>query len=425
MSTQTPKPFTARYLESFRALLRRIPYPELTPLWIAVFIDVLGYSILIPFLPFFTQEFSAPAWQVGMLLAANALFGFFFGPIWGNLSDRRGRKPILLICQFGTLAGFVMLALSRNMTMLFLSRIVDGIFGGNFPIAKAIIGDVVASQDRSKQLSNVGVAHVLSSLLGPGLGGLLSRWGIVAPALLASALTCITIVVTWLYLRESNPVSARASAAPQPAIKAAAQPPLARESLWRNQTARLLLVQWAFHTLSFSLYIACISLFASIKLGLNAEEIGLLLTIAGVVRVIVRFTVFVPLLNRLGERATARLGLGIFVVTYMALGFVVNQWQFAVIVCVVSFAASCTRGVLTSFLSSAVPPQQRGQAMGASASLDSLAQIIGPSVGGAVLGAMPVWVYGGLAGIVALVAFVLDFRSWRTKAVEAEAQVEA
>ncbi|NLX43694.1 MAG: solute carrier family 22 member 18, partial [Chloroflexi bacterium] len=142
--------------------------------------------------------------------------------------------------------------------------------------------------------------------------------------------------------------------------------------------------------------------------------------IAGVVRVIVRFTVFVPMLNRLGERATARLGLGIFVVTYMALGFVVNQWQFAAVVCAVSFAASCTRGVLTSFLSSAVPPSQRGQAMGASASLDNLAQIIGPSVGGAVLGAMPVWVYGGLAGVVALVAFILDFRSPQVTVVQAE-----
>lgn len=421
MSPQTSKPTLAHPLQSLRALLGRVPYPELTPLWIAVFIDVLGYSILIPFLPFFTQEFNAAAWQVGMLLSANALFGFFSGPIWGNLSDKYGRKPILLICQFGTLAGFVMLALSRNMTMLFLSRIVDGIFGGNFPIAKAIVGDVVSPKDRSKQLSNVGVAHVLSSLLGPGLGGLLSRWGIVAPALLASALTCITISVTWLFLRESNPASARASAKTQPEAKTAAQPSQPRESLWHNQAARRLLLQWAFHTLSFSLYIACISLFASIKLGLTAEQTGILLTIAGVVRVIVRFTVFVPMLNRLGERATARLGLGIFVVTYIALGFVVNQWQFAAVVCVVSFAASCTRGVLTSFLSSVVPPHQRGQAMGASASLDNLAQIIGPSVGGAVLGAMPVWVYGGLAGVVALVAFVMDFRLARAKVAQAEA----
>ena len=148
----------------------RIAYPELTPLWIAVFIDILGFSILIPFLPFFSQEYNAPAWQIGLLLSTNALFGFFSGPIWGALSDRKGRKPMLLVSQLGTLAAFLMLAFSNTMAMLFVSRVVDGIFGGNFPIAKAVIGDVVPPDKRSEQMSNVGVAHVLASLVGPGLG---------------------------------------------------------------------------------------------------------------------------------------------------------------------------------------------------------------------------------------------------------------
>jgi DHA1 family tetracycline resistance protein-like MFS transporter len=130
----------------------RLDYAELIPLWIAVFVDILGFSILIPFLPFFSQEYGAPAWQIGLLLSTNALFGFFSGPIWGSLSDRYGRKPMLLISQAGTLAGFLMLAFSNSLTMLYVSRIVDGIFGGNFPIAKAIIGDMVPSKERSQPL---------------------------------------------------------------------------------------------------------------------------------------------------------------------------------------------------------------------------------------------------------------------------------
>jgi DHA1 family tetracycline resistance protein-like MFS transporter len=384
----------------------RLDYTELIPLWIAVFVDILGFSILIPFLPFFSQEYGASAWQIGLLLSTNAVFGFFSGPIWGNLSDRFGRKSMLLISQVGTLVGFLMLAFSRSLPMLYASRIVDGIFGGNFPIAKAVIGDVVPPQERSKHMSNIGVAHVLSSLIGPGLGGLLSQWGILAPGLLSAALTCITITVTFLYLRESNPPKQRSRAKEIPEQ----QHTNVRGSIRRNSTARYLLIQWGFHTMSFMIYVACIALFANLQLGLDSKEMGLLLMAAGVVRVLVRFLVFIPLLERLGDRRTSMLGLGIFVVVYLLLGFVRNELQFALVLCTVSFAAACTRGVLTGFLSRAVKPWEQGKAMGTSASLDSFAQITGPLVGGIILDSAPLWMYGGLASAFALVAFLMSLR---------------
>ena len=383
----------------------RLDYAELIPLWIAVFVDILGFSILIPFLPFFSQEYNAPAWQIGLLLSTNAMFSFFSGPIWGRLSDRYGRKPMLLISQAGTLAGFLMLAFSKGMPMLYTSRIVDGIFGGNFPIAKAVIGDVVPPQERSRHMSNIGVAHVLASLVGPGLGGLLSEWGILAPGLLSAALTCITITVTFRYLRESNPPERRSQTK-----EAADQVSTNSRSIWRNSSARHLLIQWGLHTMSFSLYISCIALFANLLLGLDSKEMGFLLMAAGVVRVLVRFLVFIPLLERLGDRKTSMLGLGIFVVVYLLLGFVRNQFQFALVLCTVSFAAACTRGVLTGFLSRAVKPWEQGKAMGTSASLDSFAQITGPLVGGVILDSLPLWMYGGLASAFALIGFLMSLR---------------
>ena len=402
----------------------RIAYPELTPLWIAVFIDILGFSILIPFLPFFSQEYNAPAWQIGLLLSTNALFGFFSGPIWGALSDRKGRKPMLLVSQLGTLAAFLMLAFSNTMAMLFVSRVVDGIFGGNFPIAKAVIGDVVPPDKRSEQMSNVGVAHVLASLVGPGLGGLLSQWGIIAPGLVAASLTCLTILLTIVFLQESNPPGKRLSiGADLPSGLDQERPEsdrlvkshpvggrLRRESIWRNRTARLLLIQWGFHTLSFMVYISCIALFANLKLGLDAGQMGRLLMIAGIVRVFIRFVIFVPLRNRLGDRRTSLIGLAVFVVVFFLLGYVENQVQFASILCAVSFAASCSRGILTGFLSRAVKPWEQGQAMGMSASLDSFAQIIGPLVGGFILGSLPLWMYGSLASVLALGAFLMALK---------------
>jgi DHA1 family tetracycline resistance protein-like MFS transporter len=383
--------------------LFRLDYPELIPLWIAVFVDILGFSVLIPFLPYFSEEYGAPSWQVGLLLSTNALFGFFAGPMWGRLSDRYGRRPMLLLSQVGTLIGFLMLAFSRSMPMLFASRIVDGIFGGNFPIAKAVIGDVVPPHERSKHMSNIGAAHVMASLIGPAAGGLLSRWGIIAPGLLSAALTCVTITVTFRYLKESNPPKKN------PVTQMAAAPQR-NSNVWRNPLARYLLIQWAFHTLAFTIYTSCISLFAKIQLGLNAQEIGLMLMIAGAVRLLVRFTVFVPLLDKLGDRKTSLLGLGIFVIVFLLLGFVQNPVQFVLVMSGASFAAACTRGVLTGFLSRAVKPWEQGRAMGLSASLDSFAQIAGPIVGGVTLDYLPTWVYGGGASLVALGAFGMALR---------------
>ena len=401
-----------------RRVLARVEYPELTPVWIAVFIDILGFSVLIPLLPYFSAQYGAPPWVIGLLLSTNALFGFLSGPIWGALSDAHGRKPMLLISQLGTLAGFVMLAFSNNLAMLFASRVVDGIFGGNYPIAKAIIGDTAPPRDRGRLMTNVGTAHVLASLVGPGLGGMLSQWGIIAPGLASAALSALTLVLTVLFVRESNPRLRGSSqgAGSDPAV-AENQPSTAgtgslpgRATVWRNPIARYLLIQWGFHTFSFFIYISSISLFAYLRLGLNPQEVGRLLMISGAVRVFIRFVVFVPLLRRLGDRRTSLIGLGVFVITFLALGFVRNQVQFGAVLCAVSFGAGCSRGILNSFISLSVGPFEQGRAMGLSASLDSLAQITGPLVGGVVLGSLPLWVYGGLASFCALGAFAMAFR---------------
>ncbi len=391
------------------ARLLHYDYPELMPLWVNVFIDVLGFSILIPFLPFFSTQFGAPAWQIGLLLSTNALFGFFSGPVWGTLSDRFGRKPILLICQFGTLAGFLMLAFSTSLWMLFASRIIDGIFGGNMPIAKAIIGDVIPPDERSKHMTNIGVAYVLSSLLGPGIGGMLSKWGILVPGLLSASLTCLAILLTVLYIVESNPAK-RGIPAPEQ-VPAAPQKQRIKENVIKKYpVTRYLLTQWGFHNLAFMLFASCISLFAFLQLGLNAQQVGLMLTLAGIVRLLVRFLIFVPLLRRLGDHRTLTLGLATFVVTYILLCFVRTPFQFAAVLCLHSFGASCTRGIMNSFMSRSVQPWEQGQMMGISTSMDNFSQIIGPLAGGLILDTLPLWAYGGLAGVLALVPFVMVLR---------------
>jgi MFS family permease len=179
-------------------------YPRLSPLWIAVFIDIIGFSMILPMGPFIAESFSISIFLMGIILSINAMFSFIFGPLLGKLSDKFGRKPLLLISQAGTFAGFIVLAFSGSLWLLIFSRIIDGIFGGNFPIAKAIIGDVVPPKDRSIQMANIGVAHVLASLIGPGLGGtLFSIGGILLPGIFAAGLSLFTMVITLFILQET------------------------------------------------------------------------------------------------------------------------------------------------------------------------------------------------------------------------------
>ncbi|MFW9874869.1 MAG: MFS transporter, partial [Candidatus Thorarchaeota archaeon] len=165
---------------------KKYKYRDLNPLWISVFVDILGFSIILPFLPFFIAEFNTSPAIIGLLLSSNAIFGFFFGPILSKLSDIYGRKPMMLISLAGTFVGFIILIFSNNILILLISRIVDGIFSGQFPIAKAIIGDVVSPEDRPKQMTNIGIAFGLAFLIGPAIGGLLSSFGCIGPGVLAT-----------------------------------------------------------------------------------------------------------------------------------------------------------------------------------------------------------------------------------------------
>ena len=237
--------------------IQKTRYPQLRPLWTAVFIDILGFSLLIPFLPFFMEDFNANPLQITLVLSTNALFSFISGPILGKLSDKYGRKPLLLISQFGTLAGFLVLAFSTKLWMLFLSRIIDGIFGGNYPISKAVVADVVKPEDRAKQLTNIGILHVLSNIIGPALGAALGNFGIIGPGLVASGLSVIMIIQTWIFLPETAPNKVRTTPT-QSDFEEYNQENTAQIKIFKIKTTRYLLILWIFTSLSFIVYIVTI-----------------------------------------------------------------------------------------------------------------------------------------------------------------------
>lgn len=383
-------------------------YRMLTPLWIAIFIDVLGFTILLPMVGFFSDLFNTSMTMIGLIFSVNAMFGFVFGPILAKLSDKYGRRPLLLISQFGTCLAFILTAFSTSLWMLFLARIIDGLFGGNFPIAKAIISDKVPPKDRGIQMANVGIAHVLASLIGPGIGGVLFTWfGLLGPGLFGAGLTVITIIVTIVMLEETWPKEKRI----QPHESKIEVSLKIRD----NKRALFILALWGFHTTSFTIVMTSLSFFSVSVLNLTPIDISILFMTSGIFRTGVRFTLFKPTIRKLGEDNAIRLGLAIFLVCFFLLGFSTNVFILLLLFLFISFAASLTRGPMNSKISQTVSPKEQGKINGLSSALDSIAQIIGPLLGPFILDTLPPYWLGIVVAIIALPPFVMAFQKIFTR----------
>jgi DHA1 family tetracycline resistance protein-like MFS transporter len=386
-------------------------YPTLSPLWIAVFIDIIGFSMILPMAPFIAEQFDVNYFLMGIALSVNAMFSLIFGPLLGRLSDKFGRKPLLLISQAGTFIGFILLAFSNSIWMVIISRIVDGVFGGNFPIAKAIIGDEVPPKDRSLQMANIGAAHVLASLIGPGLGGtLFSIGGLILPGLFAAGLSAFTMIITIFVLKETWSKSRR-----QQDHELKLEFTL---KIRKNKNAMFYLILWGFHTASFMIAMSSLSFFAKIVFNLGSSEVGIMLMIAGIFRASVRFTLFKPTIKKLGENNAIRVGLGMFLIAFLIVGFSFTIIMFFVLILVISFAASLTRGPLNSKISQSVTPREQGKINGFSSGLDSFAQILGPLVGTFMLDFFQPFFLSFVIGSVAFVPFLMGFKTIELKEYE-------
>jgi len=376
-------------------------YPELKVLWIGVFIDILGFFIILPYLPMFMIIYNTDPFMIGLLMATNAVFTFISAPIWGKASDHFGRKPMLIICQFGTMTAFLMLAFSDSLEMIFLSRMVDGIFGGNFTLVKSILSDIVPPKDRGLQMTNAGVVIIFAGLIGPGLGGILSIYGILGPGLAAAAMSFTTVCVTIFYLKESWPKEKRIKSGKQHGVKI---------KLRKNKNAMYMLTLWWFHTFTFMMFFITLALIIYLVLGLSVFEAGILFTIGGIFRAIIRFTLFKRMLKVLGEKRMIKIGLGLFIITFMFIGFITDVVTYLIFTLLFSFAASCSRGPLIAKITLSVSPREMGKINGWSSALDSLGQIFGPLVVGLIFGLYGHFWLGLLIGLLSIIAFIMNFK---------------
>ncbi len=365
-------------------------YPQLFAMWMAIFSDIIGFTLLITVYPALLEEFNLDPLKVGGILAINGLFSFISAPIWGRLSDKYGRKPMLLVSQFGTFLGFMILAFSNNIEMVIYSRIIDGIFGGNFPIGKAVINDIVEPQDMAKEMTNIGLFHNLANIIGPALGGILfEQYGLMGPGLLAAGTSVFTFIITLRNLEETAPNKIEINKDKISNIeKYSSNHPTNNHQIkkwYKNSSLKRALVIFGLSSIGFMTLVSNFAMFSSIHLNIGAKQMGIFLAIAGIFQLIIRFTLYVPSLKKFGEIKLVKYGFIIYLFAYGFIGLVGNAIQLLLILLLMSFATSATRGGLSAFISNLAEPEERGKVQGISSSLDTFAQIAGPLVGGALL----------------------------------------
>ncbi|HSE97729.1 MAG TPA: MFS transporter, partial [Blastocatellia bacterium] len=270
-------------------------------IFITIFIDLVGFGIVIPVLPLYAARFGASPTVIGLLLSSYSVMQFIFAPVLGRLSDRVGRRPVLLVSMIGTSLGFMLMGVAGTLELLFLARIIDGITGGNISTAQAYIADVTPPEQRSRGMGLIGAAFGLGFILGPALGGLLSQVSLAAPFFFASGLAAANALALYFFLPESLSAEHRTQAQVRASI-----PQVFRESgSWQLAA---LMATYFFATVSFALLTAIYALFTEKRFGFDATHNGYIFAYLGLLGAIIQGGLLGRLLKAFSDKSLAVTG---------------------------------------------------------------------------------------------------------------------
>lgn len=360
----------------------------LLPIFLIVLVDVFALTLMIPLLPFYAERFGATPMHVGALASVFALCQLVAGPLLGGLSDRYGRRPVLLVSQLGTFAGFVLLAKSTALWMVFLSRMVDGVTAGNLSVAQAYIADVTPPDRRARAFGLIGIAFGLGFFLGPWVSGALYHRDPVLPVWAAAGLSALSILATATLLpRPPAPSGDHAAQGRRLGLLSFGR----YAELARRPALRPVFAQLFLFLLAFSMFSQGFALFAERRLVTadgapwGPREVGRLFAFAGFLGIILQGGVIGRLVTRYGERQVARAGFYSFVFGYGILAFARDLPMVIASTTVSSFGGGAPRPALTGLVSQRSAGHEQGLALGFTQSLSSLAAVAAPLLGGALI----------------------------------------
>lgn len=352
---------------------------ELWLIFLVVFIDLLGFGIVIPTLPFVVEHFGGTPTIIGILVASYSFFQFIGAPILGRLSDKYGRKPLLAFSLLGSAFGYYLIAFATSLPLIFISRIIDGITGGNISVAQAYIADVTVGKERTKAMGLIGAAFGLGFMIGPFLGGVLSHFGFAAPYLFAGTLAFINSILIMLILHESEKKEVQKKVRNLFSLK------VMREVL-HPQIVLDLAVLFAITSFAFSLMFGVFPLYTNRLFSWNADLNGYFFGFIGLMHVITQSFLIRRLIERFSERRLIQFALFSSSLSY--LGYAVSKSPILFIISGGILAVSF--GILFTAVQAEIShnsnPEEQGIVMGFVNGLTSLARAFGPAAGGFLFG---------------------------------------
>lgn len=385
----------------------------LLPIFLIVAVDILGMTIILPLLPFYAERYGATPFQVGLLVATFAVCQLVAGPVLGRLSDRYGRRPLLIISQIGTCAGFVILAFANSLPLIFLSRFIDGITAGNLSLAQAYIADVTEPEHRAKSFGILGIAFGLGFLFGPALSGFLSQYDYSYPAWAAASLSFVSILCTYFLLpqvqphqdTESGPGGKRLGLLDWGAYL----------GYFKRPELKTVLFQFTMFCFMFMLFMSGFALFSERRFLIDGRpygprEVGYLYAFSGLLGVVIQGGLIGRLVKRFGERALARAGFLSAGLGLVFLALVRSEWVLLPVMILTAFGTGSLRPALTSLVTRAVGRGEQGVVLGLTQSLMSIAAIIAPLISGYLIGCGSLAAWALAAAAFSLIGFWLGRR---------------
>lgn len=337
--------------------------------------EVLGFSLILPFLPFYAESMGASPLVVALILSSFSLLQFISAPVMGRLSDMYGRKPLLIASQISTFISFVILGRAGSLAWIFISRAVDGLLGSNNVIAQAYVSDISSEEERSKAFGVSGISFAVGFMIGPALGGYLSRFGYSVPAYVAAGMSMLSIILTVLLLEET--------------VKRAGKWKKVKIFDWGafvkyfgdEKLRRGFLIIFTYF-MTHVIWTSNLSLYMKSKLGFGASEVGWMLAYVGLFSIVFRGLLLSKLIDKVGESRLTKISvLAIILGLLVLMGVRDFVWVLASL-SLFAFGNGSTRPLMIGNISKGVDKNEQGAVLGVVNSLRSVAQIVGPVIGG-------------------------------------------
>lgn len=345
-----------------------------------ILLDLIGFGIVIPILPFLSPELGADKMDIALIIVTYAVCAGISGPVWGRLSDAIGRKPVIMICLAGAACAYLMLGLASQLWMVFAARGFAGLMAGNFGVASAMIADITTPQNRARGMGLIGAAFGSGIVLGPMLGGLLSgnEGSFVLPCIVAGGMSMLAMIAAGIFLSESLPQQQRRDNHQQHKARRS----LSIYGLLKQTGSRLLVSQFVLHQAAVSSITYIFPLWVGDTLGWSAREVGIIFGIQGVVMVIFQGGLLSPLVRVLGEWRLLRLAISVLLVGVLIAAVVSTMPGMVGAFFLALTGATLCIPLLNTIVSSTTTQSCRGRMLGITSAASSWGRVIGPLLAG-------------------------------------------